>query len=65
MSTLEKLEAAYAKVEEAAKLIESTDYGIIADRAVELLAEMESALQGERAWERKSVTRGKRPANLL
>ena len=26
MSTLEKLEAAYAKVEEAAKLIESTDY---------------------------------------
>jgi hypothetical protein len=48
MTTLEKLEAAHAKIEEATRLIESTDYGIIADRAVELLAELEGALEGER-----------------
>jgi len=33
MSTLEKLQAAQAKVEEAVKLLDDTDYGIIAAHA--------------------------------
>jgi hypothetical protein len=48
MTTLEKLQAAHAKVEEALKLLDNTDYGVIADRAQELLIELESALEGER-----------------
>ena len=48
MSTLEKLQAAFAKVEEAVKLLDDTDYGIIAAHADELLVELDHAVEGER-----------------
>jgi hypothetical protein len=48
MTTLEKLQAAYLKVEEAVKLLDDTDYGIIAAHADELLVELDRAVEGER-----------------
>jgi hypothetical protein len=49
VSTLEKLQAAFAKVEEAVKLLDGTDYGIIAAHADELLVELDHAVEGEAA----------------
>jgi hypothetical protein len=48
MTSLERLQAAHAKVEEALRLLDNTDYGIIADRALELLVEIDNAVEGER-----------------
>jgi len=44
LTTLEKLQAAQAKIEEAARLLNTTDYGIIAERANELLVELDQAI---------------------
>jgi len=47
LTTLEKLQAAQAKIEEAARLLNTTDYGIIAERADELLVELDQAITEE------------------
>jgi hypothetical protein len=49
MTTLEKLQAAYLKVEEAVKLLQGTEYGLLADRAEELLAALGKAVHAEEA----------------
>jgi hypothetical protein len=47
MTTLEKLQAAYLKVEEAVRLLGNTDYGLLAAHAEELLVELDHAVRAE------------------
>jgi hypothetical protein len=49
MTTLEKLQAAYLKIEEAVKLLQGTEYGLLAERAKELLAALGKAVRAEEA----------------